>query len=81
MGASVCKNRKNSRICFHDTNMHEFSLIQSTSVAKELKIIQYVDDSTLVLMDYDSPRRAFYTAELYGLANGTRLNIDKCKGL
>jgi exonuclease III len=51
------------------------------TVADELRITQYADDSTLVLTDYHSPRKAFLVAELYGLASGARLNVDKCQGL
>ena len=51
------------------------------TVGEEVKIIQYADDSTLVLTDYNSPEKAFHTAELYGRASGASLNIDKCKGL
>jgi len=51
------------------------------TVREELKITQYADDSTLVLTDWSSPRKAFLVAELYGLASGARLNVDKCQGL
>jgi len=51
------------------------------TVSEELRITQYADDSTLVLTDYNSPRKAFLVAELFGLASGAILNVDKCRGL
>ena len=47
----------------------------------EARIIQYADDSTLVLTDFDSSKKAFLLSELYGMANGACTNKEKFQGL
>ena len=48
---------------------------------EETRIIQYTDDSTLVMTDFDSPKKVFLLAELYGLASGAHINKEKSRGL
>ena len=48
---------------------------------EELKLLQYADDTTLLLSDDASIDEAFTTFELYECVSGAKINIGKCKGL
>ena len=41
--------------------------------------MQYADDSTLVLSDFDSPKKVILLTELYGMVSGARLNKEKSR--
>ena len=47
----------------------------------EVKLTQFADDTTLLLVDDDSIAEAFRTFDLYERASGARINKHKCKGL
>lgn len=49
--------------------------------SEEVRIIQYADDTNLVVTTIASIRKVFLLWELYGLASGSSLNKDKCWGL
>ena len=47
----------------------------------EVKLTQFADDTTLLLVDDDSIAEAFRTFDLYERASGAKINKHKCKGL
>ena len=46
----------------------------------EVKVTQFADDTTLLLVDDDSIAEAFQTFDLYERASGAEINKYKCKG-
>ena len=47
----------------------------------EVKLTQFADDTTLLLVDDDSIAEAFRTFDLYEGSSGAKINKHKCKGL
>ena len=47
----------------------------------EVKLSQFADDTTLLLVDDDSIAEAFRTFEVYEHASGAKINKHNCKGL
>ena len=50
------------------------------SNGKECRIVQFADDNTCVVTTKESIRKVFILSELYGLASGSEINKEKCKG-
>ena len=46
-----------------------------------MKLTQFADDTTLLLVDDDSIAEAFRTFDLYERASGAKINKHKCKEL
>ena len=61
-----------------DPHIHGLPL---PTMPHEARIIQYADDSTLVLTDFDSAKKVFLLCELYGMASGACINKEKSRGL
>ena len=47
----------------------------------ETKISLFADDNTPIVCDYQSIRKVFLVSELYGLASGGRINLEKSKAI
>ena len=47
----------------------------------QVKLSQYVDDTTFMLRDDNSIKETFNTLSLYEAASGAKIDLDKCKGL
>ena len=48
---------------------------------ENVKLLQYADNTTFMLRDDNSINETFNTLWLYEAASGTKINLDKCKGL
>ena len=48
---------------------------------KQIKIIQYANDATLLLRNVHEMREAILSLEKFGHVAGTQLNLTKCEGL
>ncbi|KAK2156327.1 hypothetical protein LSH36_216g04041 [Paralvinella palmiformis] len=59
-----------------DPHIHGLPL---PTMPHEARIIQYADDSTLVLTDFDSAKKVFLLCELYGMASGACINKEKSR--
>ena len=47
----------------------------------EVRITMYADDNTPIVTTPESIREVFLVSERYGLASGSRLNLNKCNGV
>ncbi|KAK2552210.1 Transposon TX1 uncharacterized 149 kDa protein [Acropora cervicornis] len=56
-------------------------LLPPGSTDVEVKLTQFADDTTLLLVNDDSIAEAFKTFDLYERASGAKINKHKCKGL
>ena len=55
--------------------------ILTPDLQQEVKVSQFADDTTLLLVDEISIRETFRTFDLYEKASGAKINKSKCKGL
>ena len=55
--------------------------VLTPDLQQEVKLSQFADDTTLLLVDEISIRETFHTFDLYEKASGAKINKSKCKGL